>query len=88
MSFLVEVTPELEAELTEEAQTLQLSLSEYAGQILAARPAANALPRNGADLVTYWKEVGVIGSRPEIEDAAEHARELRKKAESRARAMP
>jgi hypothetical protein len=39
--------------------------------------------KTGADVVTYWKKAGVIGSRPDIKDSQEYARKLRREAEKR-----
>lgn len=41
------------------------------------------MPTNGAELVAYWEQAGVIGSRPDITDSVGHARELRRQAETR-----
>ena len=41
--------------------------------------------QTGADLVGFWEREGVIGSRPDIADPAEHARHLRADATSRSR---
>ncbi len=40
---------------------------------------------SGADLVAYWEQEGVIGSRPDITDSQAHARAIRHKAERRGR---
>jgi hypothetical protein len=40
-------------------------------------------PTNGAELVAYWERHGLIGTRPDIKDSLEHAREIRRKAERR-----
>ncbi len=37
----------------------------------------------GKELVAYWKNVGVIGTRTEITDSQKLARELRTEAENR-----
>jgi hypothetical protein len=82
MSLVLDLPPELETELTAEAERLHLSLSEYAVRVLAGQ-SHGARPHNGAELVAYWEREGLIGTRPEIADAAEHAREIRKQAERR-----
>ncbi len=46
------------------------------------QPAAE-MPKNGAELIAYWEQACVIGSRPEITDSVEHARNLRRQAETR-----
>lgn len=75
----------MENQLVEEAARMGVSLSEYVARLLAAGKSAEAAPRNGAELVAYWKREGLIGTRPEIEDAAAHSRELRTRAECRER---
>jgi hypothetical protein len=58
------------------------ALAEYdAGQTGPLEPT----PRNGAELLTYWQNEGLIGTRPDIVDASEHARALRQRAEHRER---
>src|SRR2546422_165852 len=42
-------------------------------------------PTNGAELVAYWQRHGLIGTRPDITDSLEPARQLRRKAERRDR---
>ncbi|WP_197064792.1 NfeD family protein [Leptolyngbya sp. KIOST-1] len=42
-----------------------------------------SLPKTGAELVAYWEKVGVINSRPDIDDSQEYARRLRDQAEHR-----
>jgi len=39
----------------------------------------------GAELVAFWEREGIIGSRPDIVDPADHARRLRAEAERRYR---
>lgn len=39
--------------------------------------------KNGADLMAYWENEGVLGSREETLDSVTYAQELRKKAETR-----
>ena len=41
------------------------------------------MPTNGAELVAYWEQLGVIGSRPDIMDSMEPARKRRRQAETR-----
>jgi hypothetical protein len=83
MNLVVELPPELERELAAEAARLQLALPEYALRLLAAGRTPGADLRSGAELVAYWRDVGVIGTRPEIEDALGHARNLREESQAR-----
>lgn len=88
MSLIIELPRNLERELSAEAERLGLPLSEYALRVLTTRGtgAAEEVPRTGAELVALWQSEGLIGARPEIADAAIHARQLRQTAEHRRRA--
>jgi hypothetical protein len=85
MSLVLDLPPELESELAAEAARLQIPLSEYALRVLAGGGVAGPKPATGADLVVYWKREGLVGMRPEIVDAPQHARALRQRAEKRMR---
>jgi hypothetical protein len=85
MSLVLELSPQLESELAAQAARLQLPLAEYAMRVLAGAGVGEPKPHSGADLVAYWEQAGLIGTRPEITDPAEHARELRQRAEKRTR---
>jgi hypothetical protein len=85
MSLVLELPPDLAAELTAEAARLGLSLSEYVLRLLAAGRGPNPGPRTGAELLSYWQAEGLVGTRPEITDAPSHARALREQAQRRAR---
>lgn len=86
MTLTLELPPDLEEELSEEAERLGLSLPEYALRVLATGRTLESMPRTGVELVSYWQREGLIGSRPDIEDAQRHAREIRARAEKRERA--
>jgi hypothetical protein len=43
------------------------------------------VPRTGAEIVAYWEREGLIGTRTDITDSVEHARQLRRRAERRER---
>ncbi len=40
-------------------------------------------PRNGEELVAYWKKEGLIGTRPDISASQKHTRRIRRQAERR-----
>ena len=40
-------------------------------------------PRNGKELVDYWRREGLIGTNPEIKNSQELARKIRRQAEQR-----
>jgi hypothetical protein len=85
MNLVLELPPELETELAAEAARLGLPLAEYALRLLAGRRGPSPPLRNGAELLAYWQGEGLVGTRPEVADSAAHARDLREKAQRRAR---
>ncbi len=86
MSIRLDLSPELESELSTEASRLNLPLTDYILQALSIRQVPNNSPKTGAELVAYWQSIGVINSRPEISDSQVHARHLRHEAETRKQA--
>jgi hypothetical protein len=86
MNITLELPSELEHELSTEASQLKLPLAEYILRVLSFRPFLQNPPRTGLELVAYWESIGVVGSRPDIADSQEYARQLRNQAESRERA--
>lgn len=89
MTLTIDLPNDLERELAAEAAQLGLPLGEYAVRVLAGSrivaAASDDAPQTGADLVAFWHQAGVIGSRTDIQDPVAHARALRGQAESRAR---
>ncbi|WP_374689108.1 hypothetical protein [Promineifilum sp.] len=83
MTLTLELPSELEYELAEEAERRGLSLPEYALLVLTTGLTAEKRPTTGAELVAYWREEGLIGSRPDIADGQSYARALRQQAEKR-----
>jgi hypothetical protein len=83
MTLTLELPRELEDELQDEAERRGLSLEEYALHVLMAGLTIESLPTTGADLVRYWREEGLIGSRLDIENSETFARSLRHQAETR-----
>jgi hypothetical protein len=84
MNLVLNLPAELENELAAEAARLGLPLSEDVLRLLAGGRAGGSAPRNGAELLAYWQNEGLVGTRPEIADSATHARELRQQAQTRA----
>ena len=83
MSFTIDLPDELADALAKEADRLGLSLPEYAARLLAAsRRSTSSIP-SGAELVSYWRAEGVIGSRPDLDDSQAEARRLREHAQRR-----
>ncbi len=83
MSISLNLPPELENQLHDEASQLNLSLSEYILRILATRQVLENPPKTGAELIAYWQSEGIINSRPDITDSQAYARDLRQEAERR-----
>jgi hypothetical protein len=86
VSISLDLSPDLENELSAEASRLSLPLPEYILRILSIRQVLSNPPKTGAELVDYWQNTGVINSRPDITDSQAHARKLRHEAETRNRA--
>ena len=85
MSLVLDLPPELEAELAAEAARIGLPLPEYALRLLAGGCGPNPTVRNGVELLAYWNREGLVGTRPEIADSPAHAHSLREQAQRRAR---
>ena len=85
MNISIELPSDLENELSTEASQLKLPLSEYILRVLSFRPFLQNPPKTGIELVAYWESIGVVGSHPDITDSQEHARRLRREAETRER---
>ena len=85
MTLILELPKDLEVALSYEAAQLGLPLPEYALRLLYWRQTAEKPLQSGADLIAYWQEVEVIGTRPDIEDSQAYARQLRSQAETRER---
>lgn len=92
MSLNIELTPDEEARFRRAAEARGMAADEYARELLRAgewneadldTALSEPRPRNGAELVAYWDRMGVFGSRPDIADALEHARSIRRNAERR-----
>ena len=83
MTLILELPKDLESELAAEANRLNLPLTEYALQVLARGQPTSV--QNGADLVSYWRREGLIGTRTDITDPSAHARALREAAQRRER---
>lgn len=85
MTVSLDLPQKLVDELSDEAARRNLSLSEYASQILSASRERVPVLKTGADLVAYWKSEGLVGTRPEIADNQDFACEIRRAAERRER---
>ena len=80
MPRTVELPDDLATSLSDEASRLGLSLPDYTIRLLtSSHPVATAV-RSGADLVAFWHDEGLVGSRPDIADSQIQARLLRENA--------
>lgn len=85
MTLTIDLPPDLARELATEAGKLGIPLSEYALRLLYSRESIEKKPETGDELVAYWQEAGLIGSRKEIDDSQSYARQIRTQAETRVR---
>jgi hypothetical protein len=83
MTLVLDLPPDLQCELSAEAERLKLPLSDYVLRLLSTGRSPGAAPRTGAELVAYWQAEGLVGTRPDIKDNVEHARNIREKAQRR-----
>ncbi len=89
MTIILELPPEVEAQLKEEAAKCAAPVEQYTLSLiknsLPPRPPMPEL-KTGADVIAYWKSQGLIGDWANREDVGEgdaYARELRRQAETR-----
>ncbi len=85
MTVTLALPKTLEQELLDEATQAGVSLSDYILRLLSIRPTLSVSPKTGAELVAYWQTTGLAGTRSEISDSQQHARNIRAKAENRYR---
>lgn len=83
MSITLKLPTDLEHQLLTEAERLNLPVEDYIVRILSFHPFLENSPTNGAELVAYWERVGVINSRPDIQDSQQVARQLRNQTQHR-----
>lgn len=83
MTLMLELPVELEKELAAAAQEAGISLADYTLRLLAMRSSSEAEVKTGADLVAYWRKLDLIGTRGDLHDSQEHARQIRRRAEQR-----
>ena len=85
MSITLDLPPDLENKLTSRANERGLSLPDYVLELLGRDAGATEHVKNGAELVAYWQQEGLIGTR------TDHRLNLRtacSKAERRSRGQP
>lgn len=82
MKVEIDFPDDYQSMLQSEADSLGIPLNAYLFRLLDLNR-VDGKPRNGEELVEYWSRHGLIGSRGEIFDAADHARRLRERASRR-----
>jgi hypothetical protein len=85
MSITLDLPPDLENKLTSKANERGLSLPDYVLEVLGRETGVAEHVKTGAELVAYWQQEGLIGTRTDIADSQAHARAIREKAERRLR---
>jgi hypothetical protein len=85
MSIVLTLPDELESKVASIAREHGLSVSAYVQQLLESEVSTRLPAKNGSELLAYWQQEGLIGSRTDLADSAEHARTLRQQAETRQR---
>ncbi len=85
MSITVDLPADLESKLTSRASERGLSLPDYVLELLGRDAGVTEQVKNGAELVAYWQQEGLIGTRPDIADSQAHARAILENAERRSR---
>lgn len=87
MTITLELSPDVDARLAEEAASDNISKEELASQLIAmALPPAEF--KNGAEAIEYWKQIGLIGmwaDREDMKDSTAWVRRLRDGASERSR---
>lgn len=82
MRLELEIPDELQTRLAAEAVEAGTRLENYVLKLLM-QTSFPKKPQSGAELVEFWEEEGLIGTRPDIPDSQKHARLLREKAQQR-----
>jgi hypothetical protein len=88
MTMMLDLPPDLEARLTAEAVRRGLSPEECLLEVLDTAVPRDAQALTPAEMVQQWEREGVIGiwaDRTDLPDSPEYARQLRHRAEQRAR---
>jgi hypothetical protein len=83
MSVVLDLPADLESKLAAEASRHGISLADYLLKILSNGNKQNASVRTGAELVAYWRQAGIVGTRSHVDDSQRRARQIRAEAEQR-----
>jgi hypothetical protein len=85
MTIILDLPADLETKLVSSASQCGLSLPEYVLQVLDREAGGSSPAKTGAEVLAYWQKEGLVGTRSDVTDSAEHARALRQQAETRHR---
>jgi hypothetical protein len=88
MTMTLDLPPDLEARLTAEAARRGVSPEECLLEVLDTAVPREPHPLTPAEMVQQWEREGVIGiwaDRTDLPESPEYARQLRHRAEQRAR---
>ena len=69
MSITLDLPKDLEDDLSAKANQIGLSLPEYVLRILSIGLEIGKNPKTGAELVDYWHNEELIGTRTDINDS-------------------
>jgi hypothetical protein len=86
MTLTVELTPEQQSVLEQEAAARGLEPEEYARYLIEAGLGSRKL--TGAEAMAHWEREGVLGTFQDRPDSPDFARELRRQAETRGTGVP
>jgi hypothetical protein len=81
MTITLDLPEDLQKELSAAARKLDLSLADYILRLLTTVQPLQSMPTSGAELISYWQNEGLIGTRLDSVDSAEYARKIRRRAE-------
>jgi hypothetical protein len=85
MTIVLDLPQELESKLSAEASRHGVPLQDYVLHILSSSGRNPGEFKTGPELMAYWQQSGVVGTRQDISNSQEHARALRAEAEQRER---
>jgi len=88
MNTILAIPDALEMELHAQAAKLGIPMPQFALQLLKSGLAAIEKPKSGAEMVDYWINLGLIGSRADILDTEACYRDLRRQSQFRTALNP
>ena len=82
MTITLDIPEPLKQLLYQEADQAGVSVADYIVALLSQRTEKSPA-QTGAELVTYWREAGLIGTRPGSGESPDYSRQLRYRSERR-----